>query len=218
MECESTRKYRLNGAFATAPGLSGEISGDSVKLFESNDLFAYGLISDGMGSGTQAKRTSEFVCDFLTVSLDGASSYSTLMNMLNAIIRRGKEECGVTVDLFSLDLMSGEATFIKSGAVSSYIKRKGALFRIKSETMPLGLIKKIDAEKISVNVKEDDYVIMMSDGVSESVEDTPWLIEFLNASHFNELSEYAQAILREAQNRGKGSDDMTVLVMKISSI
>ena len=218
MECESTKKYKLSGAFVSANGASGEVSGDTVKLFESEDLFAYGLISDGMGSGRRARVTSEFVRDFLIAALKNRSSFSVVMNLLNSVIRKGEEECGVTVDLFSLDLINGEATFIKSGAASSYIKRKNSLFRIKSETMPLGLIKKVDAEKIVANIKTDDYIIMMSDGISDAPEDSPWLIELLNKPAPEDLSEYADIILTDAKNRGRGADDMTVLVMKVSEV
>ncbi len=214
MECESTKKYQLKGAYSKSAGSSGEVSGDTADVFESKEMFAYGLISDGMGSGVEAKRTSEFVRDFLKDALNVGNLHTTVMHMLNAIVRRNKEECGATVDLFSFDEINGEATFIKSGAAPSFIKRGGSLFRIKSETMPLGFIKQVDAEKIAVNVSEDDYIIMVSDGVCQIGEDASWLIDLLNRPAPAELSEYADMILSEAKANGKGDDDMTVLVLR----
>ena len=84
--------------------------------------------------------------------------------------------------------------------------------------MPLGFIKQVDAEKISVSLSPEDYVIMLSDGISQAGEDASWLVEFLNRPPICDLKEYAEAILNEARANGKGSDDMSVLVMRISEI
>lgn len=218
MQCEATKQYKLDFALACAAGTSGEVSGDSVDSFETGDLYAHGLISDGMGSGSEAKKTSRFAVDFLKSSLGCGASYSTLIHMLNSIIRSEREECSATVDLFTLDLITGEATFIKSGAAPSYIKRKSSLFRIKSETMPLGIIKQVDAEKISAAVTHGDYIIMLSDGISDSSDDPSWLPEFLNKSAPETLSEYAEKILAEAKRVGRGKDDMSVLVMRVEKL
>ena len=126
------------------------------------------------------------------------TSEATALHMLNRALGHGKEECSVAVDIFSLDLILGEAKFIKSGAACSYIKRKSSLFRIKSETMPIGLIKKVDA-----------------DGVSSPTDDSPWLVEFLNKPAIRDLNEYAETILELAKKNSKSGDDMSVLVMKV---
>ena len=137
--------------------------------------------------------------------------------MINSIIRRRADECSVALDVFSLDLITGEASFIKSGAASSYIKRKNALYRIKSETMPIGLIKQIDAERINAETEAGDCVIMLSDGVSESAEETPWLVELLNKPIGDSLEQFAQKIIAEAKKNGRGADDMSALVMRIET-
>lgn len=215
MECEAVAKYKLDSGSAKENGLGDEISGDSIKRFKSKELFAYGLICDGMGSGNEAKNASEFASEFLKLSLGEDASQTTVVHMLNGALQQGKEECGVAIDLFALDMITGEGKFIKSGAAASYIKRKNSLFRIKSETMPLGLIKKVDAEKISANVCEDDYIIMLSDGIADPAEDSPWLIEVLNKPVLTDLDEYAAFILSEAKKNSKGIDDMSVLVMRV---
>lgn len=215
MECEAVAKYKLEGAVAAGVGTSGEISGDSSKFFKSKELFAYGVICDGMGSGREAKCASDFSTSFLDKVLGCGTSEATALHMLNRALGHGKEECSVAVDIFSLDLILGEAKFIKSGAACSYIKRKSSLFRIKSETMPIGLIKKVDAEQISVNVSEGDIIIMVSDGVSSPTDDSPWLVEFLNKPAIRDLNEYAETILELAKKNSKSGDDMSVLVMKV---
>ena len=214
MECEAVAKYRLIGSAAKQNIPCGEVSGDSVKMFESKELFAYGLICDGMGSGKMAKKSSEFATEFLGAALGCGVSETAVLHMLNGALKQNSEECSVTVDLFSFDLISAEAQFIKSGAACSYIKRGKSLFRIKSETMPMGLIKRIDAERIAANVSDGDYIIMLSDGIAGNSEDAPWLIELLNRPAIDDMDRYAQFILEEAKKNVKVSDDMSVLVMK----
>ncbi len=217
MECESTKKYTLEGAYAQSSGTGGEVSGDTACSFESKEMFAYGLISDGMGSGIEAKRTSEFVTSFLKTALELGDFYTPVIHMLNSAVRRNREECGATVDLFAFDLINGEASFIKSGAAPSFVKRGGSLFRIKSETMPLGFIGQVDAEKTAVKVSAGDYIIMLSDGVCQIGEEVPWLIEFLSGEVPDDLQGYASLIIEKAKQNGKGEDDMTVLLLKIGN-
>lgn len=218
MECESVAKYKLVGAMASCGRASGEISGDSLKLFESKELFAYGVICDGMGSGNTAKNASEFSAGFLNASLGCGISETAVLHMLNGALKHGEEECSVAIDVFALDLISGEAKFIKSGAACSYIKRNKSLFRIKSETMPLGIIKRVDAEQIAANVCVGDYIIMLSDGIASPAEDAPWLVEFLNKPAPTDIDVYAAAILDEALKNNKSSDDMSILVMRVELV
>ncbi len=215
MECDTERKFAVEYAKAAAAGNSEEVSGDTVCLFESGDDCFYSLISDGMGSGEVARDTSLFVSKFLSRALDFGASKETVLHMLNYIIRRKGDECSATVDLFELDLLSGEATFIKSGAAPSFVKRGDSLFRIKSQTAPLGLMKSIDTERIRVEVQEGDYVIMLSDGISQTIEDAPWLIELIANTLPKSPAELGTLILEEAKRRCASGDDMSVSVIKI---
>ncbi len=213
MECENIRKYILKSGVSQKSGVIEEANGDTACKFESKELFAYGVISDGMGSGEEAKRTSDFVVNFLKASADLGTLSTPIVHMLNSIVRRNPEECGASLDVFSFDLLSGEAFFLKCGAAPSFIKRGTSLFRIKSETMPLGFIGQVDAEKTAVKVNTGDYIIMISDGVCQIGEDAPWLIDALNKPIGDDLNNYADFIVREAQKNGKTEDDMTVLIL-----
>ncbi len=218
MECSIRRAFSVKIATASRAGKAGEISGDTIASFESEDDRFYSLISDGMGSGEVAKETSEFVAGFMRTALDIGAAKETLLHMLNHTIRKRREECSATVDLFELDLLTGEAVFIKSGAAPSYVKRESSIFRIRSQTAPIGLLGSIDTEKIKVEVRPGDHVIMLSDGIADSMEDAPWLLVMLGEPPRKNLTEYAEAILQEAVKNSKTSDDMSVVVMKIEEI
>lgn len=197
---------------------SSDISGDTAASFVSEDGYFYSLISDGMGTGELAREISLFVFDFLKNMLSSSISENTVLGVLNNIIRNKNGESSATLDLFSFDLLYGEASFIKSGAVSSYVKRGSSLFRIRSETAPLGLMKSVDAEKIRVEIKDGDTVIMISDGVADLPESSAWLPELLSRDFDGTLQEYSDYILKEAARNSAYRDDMTVSLARISRL
>ena len=215
MECTAKRQLAISVATASRAGSGSEVSGDTVVHFETDGDFHYTLISDGMGSGEVAKETSMFVSDFLKSALPVGAEKEALIHMLNHSVKSRKEECSSTVDLLEIDLISGGGTFIKSGAAPSFVKRGSSIFRIRSQTAPIGLLGSIDTEKIKVDIRPGDYVIMLSDGVADEADDAPWLLLLLGEAPKRNLQEYANLILNEAIKNTAATDDMTVAVVKI---
>lgn len=210
MECGAKPTLSASSA-AVGTAMSSEASGDTSRCFESAEGKYFALISDGMGSGDDAVRTSGFVADFLTRALEFGRGTETSLRLLNSIIKRRRCECSATVDLFSLDLITGEATFHKCGAAPSYVKRGSSLFRIRSRTSPIGLSKEPDAERIRVELEVGDMIIMFSDGISADGE-SPWLLDTISARGANDPNTLAEAILTAAKKNGQTADDLSVLV------
>ena len=218
LECGAARSYRVLCATAVASGSGDEISGDTAAAFESCDDRFFALISDGMGSGEVARETSSFAAGFVERALAHGASKETVLRLLSEAIRRRGEECSASVDLFEFDLICGAATFLKSGAAPSFVKRGSSIFRLRSETAPIGLMRRIDTERIAVEVRGEDFVIMLSDGICGCAEDTPWLLELLAKPAPTEPRAYADLILREAKAHTGCRDDMSVIVLKIEKI
>jgi stage II sporulation protein E len=150
--------------------------------------------------------------------LGATMSKTTSIKMLNNFLRYKDGECSSTVDLFEFDTLTGKASFVKSGAAPSIVKRGGGIFRIKSQTMPIGLLSSIDAEKTDLSLREGDTVIMLSDGISQSC-DEKWLLSAIaEANIYTSPKEMATHILKEAKKNSQKADDMTVAVIKISSL
>lgn len=215
MEATATRK--LTAFFATAgkDGYENEISGDTALCFEASDDKFYSLICDGMGSGRIAKSTSLFASNFLKSLLGRGCNADGTLHVLNSLIKASADECSATVDLFELDLMNSEARFLKCGAASSYVKRDSSVFRIRSRTAPIGLLKSIDAERIRVEVRCEDFIIMLSDGVCQGADEAPWLIELLSKYNGHKPEELADKILDAAKKFSSLKDDMSVCVIKV---
>ena len=192
------------------------VSGDSTASFSCDDRF-YSIISDGMGSGRDAAITSRVTVMFLQKMLSAGNRKNIVLEMLSDFIRHKNLECFTTVDLLEIDLLTGEASFVKSGAASSFILRDGKLFRIASSSLPLGITREITAEEIGFSLQCGDIVIMISDGISQSFEDGFWLADLLasgiNAS--DDTDSIAELVLSEAKKNNLRADDMTVNVIKV---
>ena len=210
----SVAAFSVDYRSASKGALGSEASGDSVKFFGSESTF-FSLISDGMGSGRGARECAELVTSCLSELLLSGVGVKTAASAVSRLVRRRAGESTATVDLFRFDLLLGEGVFIKSGAAPSFIKRGGSVFRIRSESAPIGLLRTVDAEVIRCEIKAGDTVVMLSDGVCASVEDSAWLISFLSERDANSSEEYAAEILELAMKNRPSSDDMTVSVIKI---
>ena len=121
-----------------------------------------------MGSGPDAAFTSGICARFLEKMLSSGNRCETSLKMLNGFLRNkgtsSARECSATVDLMELDRLTGSVAFYKSGAAPTYILREGSLFKLRSKTVPLGIIKELDAKKISFDTGDGDVIIMVSDG------------------------------------------------------
>ncbi len=215
LECKTRKKYGIR-AFAASQTKNGkEPSGDSYDYFEDESGKYYLVLSDGMGSGAEAKTVSRFSSDYLREMMSAGCSEHSSLYLLNSILRGQGDECSTTVDLCEVDLFSGHAAFYKSGAAPSFLKRKDKIYRVRSETVPIGILPTLDTEKIHVETKEGDVIIMFSDGVSTSPEDAPWLSGFLSGELPASMEEYANSILEETIIHNKRRDDISVIVAQI---
>ena len=210
------RRFAVSFATAGVPRTAEEPSGDRLRFFETAEDGFYALLSDGMGSGEAAARTAAVSVEFLSGMLEAGASRRVALRMLNNLVRTREDECSATVDMLCFDLVFGNATFIKSGAAPSYIKRGAEVFRVRSRTMPLGLMKTPDAERINVEVREGDVLLMLSDGIAPENEDPAWLISLLAEEDATDLSALGTRIVAEAVSRNE-RDDTTVGLIKIAA-
>ena len=216
----SARRYKIEYAKRSikAEGEEG-FCGDTVSIFENDRGHFYSFISDGMGSGREAALTSGICSVFLSKVLRAINRCDISLCMLNGFLRNkgsgSMHECSATVDLLEYDLVTGKAEFYKGGAAPSYIYRDGGLFKLRSNTVPLGIIKELDAKKISIDSAVGDIIVMVSDGVTQSKEECPWLFDMLKANAEKEsLATLADMIVKRAKYEG-ADDDISVVVMKV---
>lgn len=188
--------------------------GDSFKSFCDGLGKFYVVMCDGMGTGNDAaisgNMTSKVIKNMVRVGIDFKTSISIANSFL---MSKSKDESLSTVDIFALDLYSGNAEFIKAGAASSFVRKGREIARISSDTFPIGILSEFNVSKTHCKLEKEDLVFIFSDGITDTGED--W-IENMIRDEFN-IIELNDKILNQAiKFREDGSDDdITSIMIKI---
>ena len=196
-------------------------SGDALCCFAGKGSYFYGILTDGMGSGRQAAFSAEICTVFLEKMLYAGNSPEISLRMLNNYLRSHSDspeaECSVGVDMVRIDLITGTAHFIKSGAVPSFVLRGKQLLKIKAHTPPIGIMHAVQAQIIPFELCAGDIIVLVSDGITGGNEDCPWLISLLSGTPWQDPSVLKESILLHARDSGN-NDDMSVAVMRIDPL
>ena len=207
---------------ATAPGdyLPPPICGDHIAIFRSEQACLYALISDGMGSGEEASATSDICAVFLEKMLAAGSRVEISLRMLNSVLRSRNDgtggECSATVDLLELDMTNGHAIFAKSGASPTYVVRGGTVYKLRSRTLPIGILRDSTPQLLRFRMHPGDVVVMVSDGVTLGNDECPWLIDLLSDPLPDDMDRLRLDILRRAIASGS-PDDLSAIAIRVEN-
>ncbi len=215
--------YGLQVGVATSTKADSPVSGDShieTKLEDGKYLLA---ISDGMGSGPDAMKSSKIAVKMLDRLLKAGFEKEVSLQLINSTLAvTSKEDMYATLDIQILDLFGGNMEFIKNGACPTYIKRKNEVQLLKSITLPAGVLDKNDLIVYDYDLQDGDIIVMCSDGIIESnteyINKELWLKYLLEDIETQDAQKIANLILEESIDNdfGRQKDDMTVIVAKVS--
>lgn len=222
-EKKEKEKYTLVVGSATATKNKSEISGDSNTKTKLNDGKYMIAISDGMGSGQVAKKSSTTVINMLEKLLKTGFDNDISIGLINSAVNlNSNEETYATIDISIIDLNSGNIEFVKNGAAPTFVKTKDKVEVVKAVSFPAGILDKIDMVVYDKDLKENDIIVMCSDGIIESNTEYNnkeiWLKDILTNITTTDVQKIADIILQEAIDNGYGvaKDDMTVIVAKLN--
>ncbi len=193
--------------------------GDSYAVIKPDNERIIVAISDGMGTGEKAANESLETVNLLEKLLVAGIAEDTAIKLINSVlILKSYEESFATLDMLVFDLYSGMGEFVKTGGVCSYIKRGEQVVKIRSDSLPTGIIGSADPSSFRVSLADGDVVVLLSDGVSDVSSDDGWLKELLKSSDGKNVKAISDSIIEKAMEKaGTPVDDMTVLTVKIMS-
>ena len=197
-----------------------KVSGDSTLNIRLKDGKYLVAISDGMGSGQEAKKSSTQALRMLENLLLSGFDKNTSLELINTSLINQNSEVFSTLDIAIIDLYKGTIEFIKSGACPTYIKNKKKVQIIKSNTLPAGIIDVNDVQTFDKDISTGDIMLMCSDGILDSNVEYKnkelWIKYLLEDIETNNTQKIADLILSEAidNNYGIPKDDMSIVVCK----
>lgn len=220
---ESAKYHTLQGVARIGKGCS-KISGDNFSLLELPGGKQGVILSDGMGAGQAAFRESAMVVEVLEELLCAGFPKETALQMLNTAMVMGREEVKFsTIDMSIFDLYTGKCEIVKAGASTTFIKSRNKVERIKSTSLPIGVMSNLEIDNTELQLTDGDMIIMITDGVMDAlpVGEQDFLMQMIiEGTQINNPKEIAHHILEQVlECSGEiPLDDMTVLVVGIWSL
>lgn len=211
--------FHILTGFAKATKETEKISGDNYSFCEMEQGRMIAILSDGMGSGEKACEESGRVIEMMERLMEAGFRKEAAVQIINGALAAGEQEQNMsTLDICELNLYTGACEFMKIGAACTYIKREHLVDRLSARNLPLGVFQQIEPETIHRQLQDGDYIIMLSDGVLDALEQgigEEILPELLGKISHTNPGEIARQILNYClhQSKGKIRDDMTVLVI-----
>lgn len=194
---------------------SGTINGDCCGWQEIGDGRVAMVISDGMGKGKKAAAESLMVTKTMLSLLRSGVSVDMALKRINRImLMKENEDSYATLDMVTIDKCSGKAKFYKIGAAPTLIRRRSNVEEVRLSAVPLGIVNGLKVKYVETALKKGDWIIMMSDGVSdggEKIKKAAAGIRSLDPQTMSDL------LINQAADSyiGKERDDLSVMVARI---
>ena len=217
----STPRYNIKTEIISEKKSGEMVSGDTYLQMELQDLRKLTVISDGVGSGKDAAKSSTAVVNILERLLSGGFNEEKAIEIVNSIIKlKGDDELYATLDASIINEKDGECFFIKLGAAPTYLIENGKVVTITSTTIPVGLVDNTDYIPICKKLNDGDFIIQVSDGVvfDDMDPNSNYLKNYLVTCDINKPAKIIAQEIKEVlylNNGGVLDDDATIIVNKI---
>lgn len=220
-------KYHVSMGTASMTKTGEKISGDNYSFLLGRNGKMTVLLSDGVGSGEEACRDSGHLIDLAEKYLEAGFDKKQMLGVLEGIMMGNAMENRMpTLDLCEIDLHTGECELVKLGSAPTLIKYDRMMDEVVSDNLLLGYEKMENISVISRQLKEDNYIFMMTDGVTDYFKEEQrreLFAKMLSGKGYSDPTVLANYIMEKAvdlsdcdtEEESYIRDDMTVLVLKI---
>jgi len=206
-------KYQIEIGVSQIPETSEKLCGDSLKYFRDGRGRLMMVLSDGMGTGGRAAVDSAMVSGLMSRMLRSGFGYDCSLKIINSsMLFKSTDESLATVDITTIDLFNGNCELLKAGAAPTFVRRRGKIGKAQSNSLPPGILRNVAFDKAKINLKSDDIVVMVSDGVT--FDDDDWICNIIKNWTIGSAQQLADEIALGARRRRNDghNDDISVMV------
>ncbi len=209
------RNYDIRYGYGSIAQPGNQVCGDNylVKEVRQNKMLA--IISDGMGKGVEASIESSRTIRMIDHIMQTNMSTDTSLQILNTFYYlQDEDQRYSTLDFLEIDCINGDAFIYKAGATTTFIMHDdGSCERIENDQLPFGLNEMIISKKIKL--RENDLIIMASDGVFENSKNELELEEYIRSIRMMDPQKITYEILNYVRYQNIHSDDMSIIALKM---
>lgn len=211
-------KYMLTTGVVQRNRMGESLCGDNFSVTKLDTQQAVLMLSDGMGSGEDAYIKSRQIVDLLEQLLAAGFCRELAIELLNSFVSfLADGNLSSTLDLTMIDFYTGMADFIKLGASTTFIRRKGTVEWIRSTSLPVGVLEQVEFDTCARKLYHGDIIVMVSDGVLDGIlfeNKETYLADRIAAIETNNVQAIAESIMEEIESMQRGGmrDDSTILV------
>lgn len=221
-ECD---QYVVLSATMTRNADGEKILGDSYKILDEVNKKYIMVLSDGMGVGEEANKMSSSLVDMFVDMEQTGLNPGAVTNILSSFMQHiSKTEKIITIDALTVNLLTGECEFFKIGGAPSFIIRKDSIDIVCCDSLPLGILDRVDFFEQKRMLEPGDIVVTVSDGVMDSkrnvINKEFWISGFLRDLDISEPEVIAEELLEKTVENYGGAvkDDITIIVQKLVKI
>ncbi len=213
------KRPEFDAAFGVAakPKEGESRSGDTYSVLKIDERRFLVALSDGMGSGAEARDVSERTLTLLESFYKAKMPSNTVLSTVNRLISYSGEERFSCLDLAAVDLDTGDADIVKIGSPVGFILASEELKVLEGDSLPMGMLDAVHPATLRATLQAGDFMLFMSDGVTQAFGSSAELYAYLSALRPLNPQSLAEEVLKKALAfcRGKAEDDMTVLAVKL---
>lgn len=206
------------------------VSGDSWGVIDLQDGRLVQILCDGMGSGASAMEQSSVAVGLLKSLLSGGLSMRLSLNIMNTMLslQYGGTQFS-TADVAVWNLNTKKIELYKYGAAPSFVCNGKTVRSYVSDSLPVGILPRVEGTLLEHTIQKEDMLIMMSDGLYELTSNHfQWedVIRHMPPANPQLMAEYLlaiatsrsrgnQRIAEQHDEKALAADDMTILVSKL---
>lgn len=207
-------KLRID--FAISTKAKEQRNGDNVTVTKIGENKFFIALSDGMGHGDVASRTSLMVLELIKSMFEIGIDSKLIIESVNKLLLPAGLDNFSTLDACVIDLNKAKCDFIKLGASVSVLKHASTSEIVKCDSLPIGIVQNLKPTIISKNLYVGDMIFIASDGVVDSYSDIHEYKNFINDSKIYNLQSFTDSVISDADYMSSAhKDDMTIIAVNL---
>lgn len=213
---QSGSGYEVETAAAQCAVHEDEPCGDCWTRFSDCSGNVYLVISDGMGTGSDAAVEARIVLRSFRQLVQSGMACEDAAKLVNAImLTKSSDECFATLDIAKINTVTAEVTLYKYGAAPTLLRHGDHVTLCQATTAPIGILPCTEPYTTACQLEDGDLLLLLSDGLDDTL--FPYIRKQLLA--MENLQALVHAICSKAQRSAKGAprDDVTVLAAAITA-